>query len=171
MIINWQNCIGVLYGRPLTTISVFLSYFADCDENSTQSFGHISSHNFLSHPISQNVVCRYKLTAPVGKLIQITFLSHPDLTSSDDCYHGSLRIYEDEEHDTALDTPAVQYCSSRKACHKTYLSNGGSLLLIYTSTYSYVPFMFKLVYRHISGKGDQMCGNFIIFREKCLTLN
>ena len=145
---GWNNFSKILFNLK----SIVFLIFAGCDQNFTASVGEISSPNFPSNPPIQNIICRYRILAPNDKRIQLSFLAHPDITDSSGCGSSSLLVFENQNPNLALDVPSAQYCNSRLACYKTYLSNETSLLLVYTSLYSGNAFRFTLTYKVISGK-------------------
>ena len=125
---------------------------SDCDYNFTASNGQISSPNFPSYPTSRDVFCRYRIMAPNGKRIHLYFPPNQLINDTSGCYYGSLRLYEGRAPDLRIDTPRAQYCKSRMTCHKSFLSNGNSLLLVYASGSHYNFFRFMLRYKFTSGK-------------------
>ena len=132
------------------------SNFADCDQNFTVPVGQISSPNFPSYPLVSGTVCRYRIIAPHGDHIQLNFLPHPQLNWNTNCNDGNLRVFEGENPDLKVNNSSAQYCNLRQTCHKSYLSHGNALLLIYNNKYFLSSIRFKLLFRFTSGK-EPLC--------------
>lgn len=127
-------------------------FLTDCDQNFVASTGTVSSPNYPSTPSESNIVCRYRIRAPVDKRIQITFLSNQNVQSGHQCYYaGGLRIFEGNNPDLDLDVPNAQFCNSRLDNSKKYVSNRNAVVLVYTNKYTGYSFRFRLVYRFITG--------------------